>query len=124
MMLAIGLLQIYSMAYRPDGGAVALGGYKEVRIVEPATRKTLATLGGEAEAVRAVAYSRDGSKLAAAGGLPARKGEVKIWDAAAGKEIATISGHSDAIYAAAFSPDGKQLATASYDRLIKLWDVA
>ena len=74
--------------------------------------------------MRAIAFSRDGKRLAAAGGLPARKGEVKIWDVAAQTELATIAGHSDCIYAVAFSPDGAQLATASYDRLIKLWDVA
>ena len=49
--------------------------------------------------MRAIAFSRDGSRLAAAGGLPARKGEVKIWDVATQKEITTIAGHSDAIYA-------------------------
>ena len=70
------------MAWRPDGRRVALGGYKEVRLIDPATRKPLATLAGQAEAVRSIAFSRDGKRLAAAGGLPARKGEVKIWDVA------------------------------------------
>src|SRR3954463_5663183 len=97
--LTVSAAEIYSMAWRPDGSAVALGGYKEVRLIDPATRKALATLPGEAEAVRSIAFSRDGSRLAAAGGLPARKGEVKIWDVATQKELATISGHSDAIYA-------------------------
>jgi len=72
--LALAVFQIYSMAWRPDGGAVALGGYKEVRLIDPATRKPVAALQGEAEAVRSIAFSRDGSRLAAAGGLPARKG--------------------------------------------------
>jgi len=115
--------QIYSMTWRPDGGMLALGGYKEVRLID-AARKPVATLPGHAEAVRAVAFSRDGKWLAAAGGLPARKGEVKIWDVAARTVRITIAGHSDCIYAAAFSPDGATLATASYDKLIKLWDAA
>ena len=101
---------------------IALGGYKEVRLVD-AARKPIATLSGHADAVRAVAFSKDGKRLAAAGGLPARKGEVKIWDVAAQTAI-TISGHSDCVYAVAFSPDGATLATAGYDRLIKLWDSA
>src|SRR4051794_40780607 len=95
--LALAVFQIYSMAWRPDGTTVALGGYEEVRLMDPATRKVTATLAGESEAVRSIAFTRDGTRLAAAGGLPARKGEVKIWDVANQKEIATIAGHSDAI---------------------------
>ena len=41
--LTVSAAQIYSMAWRPDGGAVALGGYKEVRLIDPATRKAMAT---------------------------------------------------------------------------------
>ena len=124
--------QIYSMAWRPDGAAIALGGYKETRLIDAASAaapasekvKPIATLAGHADAVRALAFSRDGKLLAAAGGLPARKGEVKIWDVAARTVTLTIAGHADCIYAVAFSPDGKSLATASYDKLIKLWDAA
>jgi len=115
--------QIYSLAWRPDGATIALGGYKEVRLID-AARKPVGTLAGHAEAVRALAFSRDGKWLAAAGGLPARKGEVKIWDVAARTVAVTISGHSDCIYAVVFSPDGTTLATASYDKLIKVWDAA
>jgi WD40 repeat protein len=115
--------QIYSIAWRPDGAVIAVGGYKETRLINPTSQKLLATLPGNAEAVRALAFSRDGKRLAAAGGLPARKGEVKIWDVTAQTAV-TIAGHSDCIYAVAFSPDGATLATASYDKMIKLWDVA
>ncbi len=121
-------LQIYSLAWRPDGAVIALGGYQEVRLLDAATRKPVATLGGHADAVRAMAFSRDGKRLAAAGGLPARKGEVKIWDLGTGLQTAratgSIAGHADCIYAVAFSPDGATLATAGYDRLVKLWDAA
>jgi uncharacterized protein with WD repeat len=115
---------ISALAYRPDGKLLALGTFKEVRLVEPETGKLVATLPGEAEDVRAVAFSPDGRLLAAAGGLPARSGEVKIWDVEKRAALQTIAGHTDCIYAVEFAPDGKSIATASYDKLIKLWDVA
>lgn len=116
--------QINAMAWRGDGKLLALGTFHEVRLVDPATGATVATLPGHAEQVRAVAFSADGKLLAAAGGLPARRGEVKIWDVEARKELLTIQGHADCIYAVAFAPDGKTLATSSYDKLIYVWDAA
>ena len=114
---------ISALAFRPDGKLLALGTFKEVRLVEVESGKVVATLPGAAEDVRAVAFSPDGKLLAAAGGLPARNGEVKIWDVEKRLALRTIVGHADCIYAVEFAPDGKSLATASYDKLIKLWDV-
>jgi len=116
--------QIFAMAWHPEGKLVALGGYKEVRLSDPVSSKVLNALSGHADAVRAVAFSKDGRRLAAAGGLPGKSGEVKIWDVEQRTVAVTISGHDDCIYAVAFSPDGKWLATSSYDKLIKLWDAA
>jgi WD40 repeat protein len=112
--------EITALAYSPDGGAIALGSYREVRL----TGKSTEVLQGHAEKVRAVAFSRDGKLLAAAGGQPGRFGELKLWDMSTRRELRTIRGHSDCMYAVAFSPDGATVATSSYDKLIKLWDTA
>ncbi len=116
--------QIFDLAWRPDGSLIALAGFRQVRLVDPATKAVIATLDGETDAVRALAFSRDGKLLAAAGGLAAREGEVKIWDVDSRKLVQTVAGHADCIYAVAFSLDGKSIATSSYDKLIKLWDVS
>jgi len=116
--------QIFDLAYSPDGHLLALAGYQEVRLVDPATKQELASLKGHAGTVRAIAFSRDGKLLAAAGGLPARSGEVLIWDVEQRKLLHTIHGHVDCIYGVAFSPDGQSIATASYDKLVKLFDIA
>jgi WD40 repeat protein/mono/diheme cytochrome c family protein len=113
---------VSALAWSPDGKLVALGLFREVRIVDSTTQQLVTTLTGHAEQVRAVAWSADGKFIAAAGGFPSQKGEVKLWNAQTHAEVLTIKGHSDCIYAAVFSPDGKQLATAGYDKLIKLWD--
>jgi WD40 repeat protein len=116
LLCAHAMAQTYDLAWSPDGKTIALAGFKEVRLLDQVPLK------GAADAVRAVAFSKDGSLLAAAGGLPGRSGEVQIWQDR--KLIHTIKGHSDCIYGVAFSPDGKTLATSSYDKLIKLWDLA
>jgi WD40 repeat protein/mono/diheme cytochrome c family protein len=116
--------QIFSMAFRPDGKLLAVGGYKEVRLVDSATGRITATLTGMKHAVRAVAFSGDGALLAAAGGNPGVKGEAVLWDTATNARLASMEGHDDCIYGLAISPDGKTLATSSYDKLIKLWDTA
>jgi WD40 repeat protein len=118
------ITQIFDLAYSGDGKLLALAGYREVRLMDAATKQQLAVLSGHASGVRAVAFSRDGRLLAAAGGLPARSGEVRIWDVAERRLLHTLKGHSDCIYGVAFSPDGKTVATASYDKLVKLWDLA
>ncbi len=111
-----------SLAYSPDGKLLAVGGYQEVRLVDAASGKSIATLGGHADLVRSLAFSPDGQWLAAAGGLPARSGEIKIWDVESRKLLRTLQGHKDCIYSVAVRPDGKLLASGSYDKLIKLWD--
>ena len=116
--------QIFDIAWAPGGGLLAVAGHKEVRILDARTGRARFTLSGHAENVRALAISRDGRWLAAAGGLPGKSGEVRLWDLETREPAVTISGHDDCIYAVAISPDSKLVATSSYDKLIKLWDAS
>ncbi len=111
-----------SIAYSPDGKLLAVGGYFEVRLIDAATKKIVATLPGHAGLVRSLAFSPDGKWLAAAGGRPMVAGEIKVWDVQTHQLLRTLEGHTDCIYGVAVSPDGKLVASGSYDRLAELWD--
>ena len=71
---------VASVKFSPDGKLLAVGGYQEVRLIDSASGKPLATLSGHADYVRSLAFSPEGRMLAAAGGPPQRGGEIKIWD--------------------------------------------
>jgi len=115
---------VTSVRFSPDGKLLAVGGYKQVRIIEPASGSLRATLSGHADYVRSIAFSPDGTLIAAAGGEPQSQGEIRIWSVESHQLIKTLQGHKDCIYSIAWSPDGKTIASGSYDRMVKLWDVA
>jgi WD40 repeat protein len=117
---------VAAIAFDPATQRIAVGSYKSVHLMSLAGRKWIATLSGQADLVRAVRFSPDGKRLAVAGGPSGRFGEIRIWDVASPKPklVSTIHGHTDTILAIAFSPDGSTIASASYDKLVKLWDVS
>jgi WD40 repeat protein len=78
------------------------------------------SLGGFTSYVFAVAFSRDGQRIATGGWDKT----VKIWDVATGDEIRTLTGHTGFVQDLAFSPDGRTLVSAGEDRAVKLWEVA
>lgn len=117
---------VASLAFDASAGRLAVGGYRVVHLMAFAGRTWAGTLADHVDQVRAVAFSPDGRRLAAAGGPSGRFGELKIWDlhASPPKPIVTVRGHSDAILGLAFSPDGATIATASYDKTVRLWSAA
>jgi WD40 repeat protein len=68
-------------------------------------------------AVKSLAYSPDGRRLASA----ARDNTVKLWDLANGRELLTFRGHHEEVKAVAFAPDGRRIASAGGNAVI-LWD--
>jgi WD40 repeat protein len=92
-----------------------------------------ASLGGQesggdsvfVDRVLALAFSPDGSLLAAGGGEASRSGQLTLWNVADGTLVHQfVDAHSDTVYGIDFSADGKMLASASADKFVKVFDVA
>jgi WD40 repeat protein len=76
------------------------------------------SLQGHRSAVRSVAFSGDGKRIAS--GSSDRT--VKVWDAQTGQVTLTLQGHTDGVWSVAFSSDGKRIASGSHDGTVKVWD--
>src|SRR5262249_39760389 len=101
----------------PEGEFVTAGADGKVYVLS-----TAGDLVSEIDAAQApiiaVALSRDGRLIAAAG----MRGSVAIIDRLARKMARTLVGPGLPVWSVAFFPDGRTLLTGGSDRMIRRWD--
>ena len=73
------------------------------------------------DVVRSVAFTPDGTTLAAAGGNTDNVA-VQLWDVASGQIVSILGEHHDIVWDVAFSPDGRLLASVSSDGTAQVYD--
>ncbi|MBL9149766.1 MAG: protein kinase [Phycisphaerae bacterium] len=116
---------VETCVFSPDRRYLAIGSARgAVRLFdrmsgEVVPLRTPASTPGMEERADALAFSPDGSTLAASG----REGTVVLWDVPSRRATLTLSGEQANITALAFTPDGSRLATGNTLGGIVLWDL-
>ncbi|MGW3668448.1 nSTAND1 domain-containing NTPase [Streptomyces sp. NPDC005141] len=112
--------EVYAVAFSRDGHTLATGGADQtVRLWDPVTGKSRATLKDHTGQVTSVAFSPDGHTLATG----SADGTVRLRDPVSGRTRTTLEGRqAEGVYAVAFSHDGHTLATGCADGKVRLWD--
>jgi WD40 repeat protein len=110
----------YSLAFSPDGGTLASGSFREVKLWERVPAAAKFSLANAAEkSAQAMAASADGKWLATAEG-----NSIKLWSFAAGASPKTLAGHTGAVRALKFTPDGARLISGAADKTARVWNVS
>jgi WD40 repeat protein len=129
---------VYRVAFAPDSRTLATGGRDSaVKLWDVASGKLVRSLPGRPsdhryyphDAVGALAFSHDGTRLAAGFGRPGLHDPdydqvVKVWDVASGRELRTLTGLKNTVPMMAFAPDDRTLAAACHDGTVRLWSTA
>jgi len=115
-----------AVRFAPDGRTLAtasMGG--ELRLWNVEDGKELTSLASLSLNLQCVAFSHDGTRIAAGGGpyLKDGFGWAGVWEIESGRQLAEMKDLPGSVWGVTFSPDGKLLATAGYDRLARLWQV-
>ena len=105
-----------AIAFSPDGIHIAVSSNIGIWLYDAKTGRELALLDTQSIWGNPLAFSPDGTKLAAP------DGPIKLWDVSTQTQIATFEGQ--AVGAVAFSPDGTKLASGAVDKTVKLWDIS
>ena len=96
--------------------AIAVGGEDGTVQLLATDGRELHVLRGHGAAVRTLAFSADGARLASAGA----DRTAAVWDVASGHRPSSFESDGE-VLALAFSPDGKRLAGAGSDHTVRVW---
>jgi WD40 repeat protein/mono/diheme cytochrome c family protein len=107
---------ITSLAYSPDGSALAVTGYYEVLLHQPDGTGLIARLLSGSPRIEAITFSKDGKHLVTSGGAPAQFGHVQVWDVAARKQTKSYKTSRDTLFGVSLSPDNTKIAFGCADK--------
>ncbi len=107
-----------AVAWDPKGRLIASGSKDETVVVRRAHDGEVAYRFDHGSQVYSVAFSPDGTRLAATG----VGGVIRVWSLRDGRAELELRGHGDTAYSVAWHPDGTMIGSASDDGTARFWD--
>jgi WD40 repeat protein len=99
---------------------VSYGPDHHIDLWDPRKAELLQHMGLQEEAFLALAFDRQGDRLATASEADA----IRLWDRVTGQEKTPITGRFAGALALSFSADGRSLCAAGCDGRVRLWELA
>jgi len=118
---------VHGVRFSPDGtllasseieGSVKLWDYRTRKLVATLRDTTVQPRDGDDAAVKPLAFSPNGDRLAVGVGR-----DIVLWEVASHQRIAVTNGHSKRVNFLVFAREGRILASGANDGLVKVWDV-
>lgn len=106
-------------AFSPDGALIAVHSWQRELRVFAADDGTLRYTADAGDDIRRVAFTSNGSAIAAGLG----QGQIKLWTTTDGAPLATLTGHNGAISLLAFAEGGRLLLSRADDGVQREWIV-
>lgn len=104
----------------PDGRYIAIAKGNAAVLWDASKSRVHVTLeGAHAGDITAMAFSRNGDRLATGG----KDRTLQLWDVETGRMVAPFQGHREALTCIKFSPDEKIIAASCYDGNVYAWGV-
>jgi len=113
---------IPTAALSPDGRTLAVAQWHvpKVHLIDPDAGRMHDTLMSDSGPVFALAFSLDGSVLAAGD----THGRILLWAPRESARPRVLEGHTGVIYGLGFTPDGRRLVSTGADQTARVWEVA
>jgi WD40 repeat protein len=111
--------EVTSIAFSPDGTRIVSGSLAgTIRLWTLAGKAATEPFKGHAGALKRVAFSPDGTRLAVFGGWD---GTIRVWTLDGGAAAEPFKAADGEVESVAFSPDGTRIVSGGNDGTVRLW---